>query len=136
MADPILVVDTSEIESANAPEVKRLLAELVAFVEEHEAQPIAYSVYFDEAGTRMTVAQIHPSSESMECHLEMAGPKFRPLGSLLRLTRVDFYGRPSERLVEQMRRKAELLGGAAVVVNEPHAGFARFGAPVSARAAR
>jgi hypothetical protein len=136
MADPILVVDTSEIESSNVAEVKRLLTELVAFVEEHEAEPIAYSVYFDETGTRMTVAQIHPSSESMERHLELTGPLFRPLGSLLRLTRVDLYGRPSERLLEQMRRKAELLGGAAVVVNEPQAGFARFGAPVTPVSAR
>jgi hypothetical protein len=133
MADPILVVDTSEIESADVPEVKRLFAELVAFVEENEAEPIAYSVYFDDSGTRMTVAQIHPSSESMERHLEVAGPLFRPLGRLLKLTRVDFYGTPSERLLDQTRQKAELLGGADVVVNELHAGFMRITAPVVAR---
>jgi hypothetical protein len=133
MADPILVVDTSEIESADVPEVKRLFAELVAFVEANEAEPIAYSVYFDDSGTRMTVAQIHPSSESMERHLEVAGPLFRPLGRLLKLTRVDFYGTPSERLLDQTRQKAELLGGADVVVNEPHAGFMRVTAPVVAR---
>jgi hypothetical protein len=62
MAHPILVVDTSEIESANVAEVKRLFADLVAFVEEHEAEPLVYGVYFDETGTRMTVAQIHPRS--------------------------------------------------------------------------
>jgi hypothetical protein len=132
MGDRILVVDTSEIESANVPEVERLLTELVAFVAEHEAEPLAHSVYFDETRTRMTVAQIHPTSESMERHLAIAGPLFRRLGSLLRLTRVDFYGRPSERLLGQMREKAELLGGAAVVVNEQHAGFMRLGAPVAA----
>ena len=132
MADPILVVDTSEIESGNVAEVKRLFADIVAFVEEHESEPLVYSVYFDEAGTQMTVAQIHPSSESMERHLDVAGPLFRPLAGLLTLTRVDFYGKPSERLLEQTRRKAELLGGAAVVVNELHAGFMRLGPPVPA----
>jgi hypothetical protein len=132
MADPILVVDTSEIESGNVAEVRRLFADLVAFVDEHEAEPLVYCVYFDETGTRMTVAQIHPSSESMERHLDVVGPLFRPLADLLRLTRVDLYGTPSERLLEQTRRKAELLGGAAVVVNELHAGFMRFGALVAA----
>jgi hypothetical protein len=132
MADPILVVDTSEIEGGNVAEVKRLFADLVAFVGEHEAEPFVYCVYFDETGTRMTVAQIHPSSESMERHLDIASPMFRPLAGLLRLTRVDFYGKPSERLLELTRRKAERLGGAAVVVNELHARFMRFGAPVAA----
>jgi hypothetical protein len=132
MADPILVVDTSEIEAGDVAEVKRLFAELVAFVEEHEAESVAYGVYFDESGTRMTVAQIHPSSESMERHLEIAGPLFGPLRDLLRLTRVDFYGTPSDRLLAQTRQKAELLGGATVVVNALHAGFMRFEAPVEA----
>jgi hypothetical protein len=136
LADPILVVDTSDIAPGNVVEVKRLLAELVAFVQDNEIEPIAYSVYFDETGTRMTIAQIHPSSESMERHLEIAGPLFRPLGSLLRLTRVDFYGTPSDRLLEQMRQKAELLGGAAVVVNELHAGFTRLDAAFTALPSR
>jgi hypothetical protein len=68
----------------------------------------------------------------MEHHLDVAGPIFRRLTGLVTLTRVDFYGAPSERLLGQMRRKAELLGGAPVVVNELHAGFARFGAALAA----
>lgn len=43
------------------------------------------------------------------------------------LSRVDFYGTPSDALLEQTRQKAELLGNAPVVVNELHAGFARLG---------
>jgi hypothetical protein len=46
---------------------------------------------------------------------------------LVVLSRVDFYGTPSDAVLEQMRQKAELLGNAPVVVNELHAGFARFG---------
>jgi hypothetical protein len=45
---------------------------------------------------------------------------------LVVLSRVDFYGAPSDALLELMRQKAELLGNARVVVNEFHAGFARF----------
>jgi hypothetical protein len=47
---------------------------------------------------------------------------------LLTLSRVDFYGKPSDALLEAMRQKAQLLGNAPVVVNEFHEGFARFGA--------
>ena len=79
----------------------------------------------------MTVVQVHPTSASMELHMLVAGPIFRKCAGLLRLRRVDFYGSPSDGLLAQMRQKAELLGGAPVLVHELHAGFARFGAASS-----
>jgi quinol monooxygenase YgiN len=126
MFDPIVVIDSSEIREGKLEELKTAVKELVEFVEANEADPIAYNIYFDENGTRMTVVQIHPSSASMEFHMKVAGPVFRKLTELLTLSRVDFYGKPSDLLLEQMHQKAQLLGNAAVVVNELHAGFARF----------
>ena len=43
------------------------------------------------------------------------------------LRTVDIYGSPSEKVVELLRRKAELLGTATVTVHDRQAGFARFG---------
>jgi quinol monooxygenase YgiN len=126
MSEPIVVVDSSEIREGKADELKAALEELVEFVEANEGDPIAYSVYFDESGTRMTVVQIHPNSASMELYMKVAGPVFRKFSELLTLSRVDFYGKPSDELLEQMRAKARLLGNAPVVVHELHAGFARF----------
>jgi hypothetical protein len=126
-ADPIVVIDSSEIREGKIDELKTALTELVEFVEANEAEPIAYSIYIDEEGSRMTVMQIHPSSASMELHMRLAGPIFRKFTELVLLSRVDFYGTPSDAVLEQMRQKAQLLGNAPVVVNEFHAGFARFG---------
>jgi quinol monooxygenase YgiN len=126
MSDPIVVIDTSEIREGKLEEVKTAVKELVEFVDANEADPIAYNIYFDENGNRMTVVQIHPSSASMELHMKVAAPVFRRFTELLTLTSVDFYGKPSDRLLEQMRQKARMLGNAPVVVNEVHAGFARF----------
>ena len=130
MADPLIVIDSSEIRKGKLEEVKAAVTELIEFVRANEREPIAYSVYFDEARSRMTVLQVHPGSASMEAHLEMAGPLFRKFTDLLALSRVDFYGRPSEALLGKMRQKAQLLGGAPVVVNDLHAGFTRFGSPL------
>jgi hypothetical protein len=126
-ADPIVVIDSSEIREGRIDELKTALTELVEFVEANEAEPLAYSIYIDEEGSRMTVMQIHPNSESMELHMRLAGPIFRKFTELVLLSRVDFYGTPSDAVLEQMRQKAQLLGNAPVVVNEFHAGFARFG---------
>jgi hypothetical protein len=134
-ADPIVVIDSSEIREGKIDELKTALTELVEFVEANEAEPIAYSIYIDEEGSRMTVMQIHPSSASMELHMRLAGPIFRKFTDLVVLSSVDFYGTPSDAVLEQMRQKAQLLGNAPVVVNELHAGFARFGS-ATADAAR
>ena len=122
----LIAIDSSEIREGKIDELKIGLAELVEFVEANEPEPIAYSIYIDEAGSRMTVVQIHPSSESMEVHMKLAGPIFQKFTELVVLSRIDFYGTPSDALLAQMRQKAEMLGNARLVVNELHAGFARF----------
>jgi hypothetical protein len=126
MSSPILVVDSSEIRAGKLGEVKAGVEELVAFVEANEAEPLAYDIYFDEAGKLMTVVQIHPDSASLERHLTVAGPVFRRFADLLTLVRVDVYGRASEAALEQIRGKAQLLGNAPLVMHELHAGFSRF----------
>lgn len=127
MPDPIVVVDSSEIAEGSADAVKEAFEKLAAFVKANEAEPLAYGVYLDEDGRRVTVLQIHPSSDAVEHHMEVAGPLFREFAGLLTLVRVDVYGQPSEALLAQLRSKAQLLGDAPVRVHALHAGFTRFG---------
>jgi hypothetical protein len=126
MTEPLIAVDSSQIREGKLDAVKAGVAELAEFVEANEPEMIVYSIYLDEEAGRMTVVQIHPNSASMERHMEIAAPVFRKFAGLLLMTRVDFYGTPSEALLERTRQKAELLGSAPVVVNELQAGFARL----------
>jgi hypothetical protein len=83
-------------------------------------------VYFNERRARMTVIHIHPDAESLEFHMKVAGPLFPKFAGFVKLLRIDLYGAPSENIVEQLRQKAEVLGGGTVNVHSLHAGFARF----------
>jgi hypothetical protein len=75
----------------------------------------------------MTVVAVHPDSASLELHMDIGGPEFRKLAHLLRLTAIECYGRPSERALEQLRRKTTELGdGGAVVSIGRFAGFAHL----------
>jgi quinol monooxygenase YgiN len=123
--DPLVVVDTSLIHEGTLDDVEALAAELVAFVDANEDRILAYRVHIDAAERRMTVLQVHPDSASMEMHMQVAGPVFSKFAGLLELQRVDFYGSPSARLLQQMQAKALLLGNAPVVVNPLHAGLWR-----------
>jgi hypothetical protein len=129
MSDPIVFVDTSEIREGRLEELRRAVAELAEFVETNEADPISYQVFFSDDGRLMTVLQVHPDSASMERHMEVAGPVFAKFAGLLVLRTIDIYGSPSERVVEQLRQKAELLGTATVAIHERQAGFVRFASP-------
>jgi hypothetical protein len=129
MTDPIVFVDTSEIREGKLEELRRAMAELAEFVEANEPHPIYYEVFFTD-GRRMTVLQVHPDSVSMERHMEVARPVFAKFADLVVLRTIDIYGSPSEKVVEQLRRKAELLGTATVAVHDRVAGFARFASPV------
>jgi quinol monooxygenase YgiN len=126
MSEPIVSIDTSEIRQGKLDDLKEAAAELVAFVESNEDRPIVYDIFFDQEGTLMTVVQVHPDSESMEHHMTVAGPAFAGFSELVTLSTLDVYGEPSEALLEQLRRKVQLLGPATVVVHDLQAGFARL----------
>jgi len=126
MAEPILYIDCSEVREGKLEDLKTAMNELVELVKASEPRLIAYNVYITEDGTRMTVVHVHPDSASLEFHMKVAGPAFPRFAEFLRLLTIDVYGAPSDDLVEQMRRKAKMLGNGTVVVHSLLAGLARF----------
>ncbi|RWM87061.1 MAG: hypothetical protein EOR84_30065 [Mesorhizobium sp.] len=125
MSELIVYIDTSEIRAGKLDELKTAMKELVKFVEANEPRLIAYNVYLEEDGTRMTVVHLHPDSASLEFHMKVAGPAFPKFVQFIKLLTIDVYGKLSDNLLEQMRQKAQLLGNGTVLVHELHAGFAR-----------
>jgi quinol monooxygenase YgiN len=126
MSDPIISLDSSSIREGKLDELKRAVAELVEFVRSNEPRRIVYQVYVDDTGSRMTVVQVHPDTASMENHMTVAGPAFAGFAELVTLSTLDVYGKPSEELLELLRRKVQMLGDATVTVHDLQAGFDRI----------
>jgi hypothetical protein len=126
--DPALIVsvDSSHVQPGRLEDVKARFEELIEFVDANEPRTIAYRVHFNETGDLVTVFQIHPDSESMEYHMEVAASIFSGFKDLLTLRAIDVYGTPSDRLLGMLRAKAEMLGNASLAVHELHDGFTRF----------
>ena len=125
----IVYVDTSDVREGALDELKLAMKELVDFVEANEPRIIAYNVYLSDDGTRMAVVNVHPDSDSLEYHMEVAGPVFRQFAGLVTLSSIHIYGDPSETALRQSHEKARVLGRDAVEVDSLHAGFSRL--PVS-----
>jgi hypothetical protein len=115
--EPIVYIDHSEIREGSLEELKAGIRRLVEFIEAREPQLIAYGFYIDEAAAEMTVVAVHPDSASLELHLEIGSGEFRKLAHLVRMTRIECYGRPSEHAVEQLRSKAAMLGDEGTVIS-------------------
>ena len=127
MGDFIAYLDTSEVLPGKLEELKSAMADLAEFVEESEPRIGGYTVHFSEDGTEMSVLHFHEDLESLMFHLDVAGPKFPPIGQFIRMKSIEIFGHPSEELLARSRRKAEMLGSGTVIVRELHAGFARLG---------
>jgi len=127
-SEPIVYIDHSNIREGSLNELKAGVRRLVDFIDAREPQLIAYGFYIDDEAAKMTVVAVHPDSASLEFHLDIGGAEFGKLAHLLTLTAIECYGRPSERALDQLRRKAATLGdGGAVVHIGRFAGFAHLG---------
>ncbi|MFF5495812.1 hypothetical protein [Streptomyces aquilus] len=124
--EPLYYIDRSDIREGRLAEVRTGMRDLADFVEAREPQLIAYRFYIDESGATMTTIAVHPDPASLELHMELGGPKFRAFRDLIRMNAIDVYGRPSPAAAEQLRRKAEMLGGGTVTFHALQAGFSRF----------
>ncbi|MFC4436460.1 MULTISPECIES: putative quinol monooxygenase [Natrialbaceae] len=125
MSDSIVYIDRSVVRDGKLEELKPAMAELVDFVETNEPEILAYDVYFSADGDRMTVMHKHADQDSLKFHMEVAGPKFPPIGEFIELESIDVYGHIGEDLTQELRNKASELGSGRVLVHELHRGVDR-----------
>ena len=76
MAEPILYIDTSDIQVGHLATVRELMADLVDFVEANEPQLIAYNFYVEESDNTMTCVVVHPDSQAREAIVRIAALRF------------------------------------------------------------
>lgn len=98
-----------------------------------EPQLLSYGFHLDEDESRMTVVAVHPDAACVELHMEVGGEAFRGFADLIEVEGIEVYGEPTDRMMEQLRQKADALGEAGrVVVDRQYAGFARLDTVTSA----
>ena len=128
MSQPLIYIDTSDVREGGLEELKSAIGDLTDFVESHEPQIVSYAVYFSHDGRQMTVVHVHADSDSLDYHMDVAGPRFERFADLLTLSSIHIFGEPSAKAMRQLDEKVRLLGTGEVTVHPPHTGFGRFGA--------
>jgi hypothetical protein len=124
MTQPIVYVDTSEIRTGKLEELQTAMEHLARFVEANVPQLISYAFFLDPDREQMTVVAVHPDSASLEFHIDKGAAEFRKFADLIRLSRIEVYGRVSDAVLERLHEKARVLGNGTVTVHDLYAGFA------------
>lgn len=127
MGQALVYVDRSHIRPGKREELRDAMRQLARFVEENEPRLLAFHMFFDDEGRKMTVMHVHDGADSLDEHFRVAGPKFGRFADLIDLERIEVYGTPSASALEEMERKADALGAGTVEVHRYQAGFMRTG---------
>ncbi len=130
MSQPLIYIDTSEVNEGVLDELRDAIDELVAFIEANEPQILAYQVYLSEDCRRMTVVHVHADPASFDFHMEVAGPAFRRFADLLTQRAIRVYGEPSGAAMRRVHEKARMLGCKDVMIESPNAGLSRLARPL------
>ena len=126
MSRVIVYIDRSDIRPGKLGQAKDQAKHLAGFVEQNNPKIIDYRIFIDDESQRMTVVAVHPDSDALEFHMEVGNEEFRRFQRLLTLRSIEIFGRPSERLMSQLREKADMLGETGTVsVQEDFVGFTR-----------
>lgn len=110
MTDDVIFVGTFTIPRDRTEEWRVAIVDMIDFVKANSPRLISFNAYVNEDASEGTVIYHHPDSDSLEQHLEVAASRINVGQQMVRVTRIDVYGAPSERLVERMRRFSEAGG--------------------------
>ena len=128
MSQPFIFVGTHKIKEGKLEELKKHMQELVEVVETNEPRLIAFNLYLDEEGSKLSGVQVHPDAASMEFHMKVVGEHIRGAYDYLEETEsIEVFGQPSDALTEMLRQAAP-PGTPMRVMPIHEAGFTRTNA--------
>lgn len=125
MSGRLIYIGSYTVKSGKREECKQRLGELVDLVETNEPRLIAFHIYLDEQGGKLSVVQVHPDSAPMEFHLKVISEHLTGAFEYLGETESEqLYGAPSDTLSEMLGAYTE--PGVAVTFRPVHeVGFTR-----------
>jgi len=109
MSGPFIYIGTYTIKSGQLEEArKRCAGEVIDLVEANEPRLIAFNIFFDEQGSKLSVVQVHPDSDSMEFHMKLISEHLDGAFDYLDTTVSEqVYGTPSDTLSRVLAEYAD-----------------------------
>lgn len=105
MSATFVYIGTYSVKPGMAEMARKRCGELVDFVETNHPRMIAFHIYLDAAGEKLTVVQVHPDAASMELHMQINAKHFATAFDYLDNTVSEqFYGEVSESMAAELAK--------------------------------
>lgn len=126
MAEPLIFMNTYPIKEGKLDDYKAAVPEWLDFLQANHPRLLHFASYINEAGTEVTVVQVHPDADSMDLQLKVIAGEVAKWAEFIEWDKMSILvcGTPSDATLEQMRQTAG--SGITVSVKRPVGGFNRF----------
>jgi hypothetical protein len=127
MSEPIVFVSHFKVKEGRSDNMRDLSNQIARAMEAGRPCTVGFLFYVEQAGTRMSIIHVFPDAESMELHFAGADERSSAAYEYVDPDGWEIYGKPSEAVLEQMRREAASAGVGLDLQPEFLAGFLRLG---------
>ncbi|MGI9609571.1 MAG: hypothetical protein ACR2NL_04675, partial [Acidimicrobiia bacterium] len=102
MSELVLFVGTYTIPEGGLDAFHAQARAMTDLIRDHEPQVLAVGHFLNDDKTEGTSIHLHTDADSFDFHMETASRLIGRGSSILDVTRIEFYGKPHDAIVEQL----------------------------------
>jgi hypothetical protein len=129
VSEHIIFVGTYEIPDGAIDDFLAGNREMSEFVKANEPRLVSRHTYISGDQSEATTIMIHPDSQSLEFHLQVAASRIQNGTQIVRTKHIELYGNVSEALIERLQLISESSGAWPLTVKRHLHGFPEWPRP-------
>ena len=126
MSEPLVFISHFAVKEGAVGDLERMSAGATERIRDAKPRTVLFLSYLDEEGGRISFLHAFPDADAMDEHFAGADERAAAAYEFIEPRGWEFYGKPSEQVMEGMRATAERFGVPLVVEPEFNAGFLRL----------
>jgi len=104
MSEMVLFVGTYTIPEGGLDAFYDQVRAMTELIRDHEPRVLTVGHYLNEDCSEGTTIHLHPDADSFDHHMETASRLIDRGTQIIDVTRIEFYGKPNDRIVEQLSK--------------------------------
>jgi hypothetical protein len=129
MSGHVIFAGTYEIPNGAADDFLAANRDMSEFVKANEPSLVSRHTYISSHLSEVTTIMIHPDSQSLEFHLQVAASRIQGGVQIVRTKHMELYGNVSEALIERLQLVLESSGAWPTSVKRHLHGFPEWSQP-------
>jgi hypothetical protein len=126
VSEPVVFISHFGIKEGTLDDMRRYSAGVMEQLHEAKPRTVLFLAYLDEQGSEVSFLHAFPDADALDRHFEGADQRAAAAYELIEPRGWEFYGRPSDQVIETMQATAAKFGVALVVEPEFNGGFLRL----------